>query len=311
MALEAMKRRLLENHPRMEKVSRDHRMWEVGYKGECSLDFYLKQLPEGEYWLFYGLCLKTTDGEQFQIDTMLLSKRVAILLEIKTIAGEILFDEDIHQFSRTYQGEVKSFSHPYIQVARQRTLLRQWLNARGYFNLPVAPLVISGNPSATLTFKNAPRHFMQSIVRAEVLPQRVLQLKKENPADQLSSSAQKELSQQLLDGHHEQPDNVVEAYNISRFDLLTGVHCPSCFKLSMQRIHGNGWHCPRCSFRHKMAHAESLKDYRILFQPSISNREARIFLDIPSASIVRKLLTQLELPIQGKNKSRRYMLTDL
>lgn len=275
------------------------------------MEFYLKQLPGDEYWLFHGLCLKLADGEQFQIDTMLLSKRMIILLEIKTIAGEILFDEAIHQFSRTYQGEVKSFRHPYIQVSRQKALLHKWMMARGYFNLPIVPLVISGNSSATLTFKSAPRHFMQSIVRADVLPRSVLQLEKENRVDQLSSSERELLAQNLIDGHHDQPYDAVEAYNIHRSDLLTGVHCPSCFKLSMERFHGSGWCCPRCFFRHKMAHLESLKDYRLLFHPSISNRAAQTFLEIPSASIVRKLLTRFDLPFQGKNKGRRYLLTEL
>ncbi|QDI91365.1 NERD domain-containing protein [Salicibibacter halophilus] len=286
-------------------------MWEVGYKGERSLNFYLKQLPEEEYWLFHGLLLKLENGEQFQIDTMLLSKRMIILLEIKTIAGEILFDEAIHQFSRTYQGEVKSFRHPYIQVSRQKALLHKWLNAKGSFNLPIVPLVISGNSSATLTFKNAPRHFMQSIVRADVLPRRVLQLEKEHRVEQLSSSERELLAQNLIDGHHDQPYDAVEAYNIHRSDLLTGVHCPSCFKLSMERVRGNGWYCPRCSFSHKMAYLESLKDYRLLFHPSISNREAQTFLEIHSSSIARKLLVRLDLPIQGKNKGRRYLLTEL
>ncbi|KQL51182.1 hypothetical protein AN964_19460 [Heyndrickxia shackletonii] len=68
------------------------------------------------------------------------------------------------------------------------------------------------------------------------------------------------------------------------------------------------WNCPQCGHFSKIALTETLKDFYLLFQPNITNKEAREFLQISSESTIRRLLLDLGIPNSGTTKGSIYVL---
>ncbi|WP_160141759.1 nuclease-related domain-containing protein [Salicibibacter halophilus] len=300
-ALEALSRRLPRNHPKQAVIRGDLRKREIGYRGECSLDYYLEQLPDF-FKQFRGIRLGS-----FQIDTLLVSQTCIVIVENKHFAGNIRFEERIQQFTRTLNGQTQSYSHPLPQVRRHQHLLSRWLDERGWATLPIHPLVAFTYPSSVISSEK-PQPF---IIRAEFLPEKVLSIAENHSAHILTESHLHLLSEQLKLAHKEPEYDPLSSYGIKPSELLTGVHCPRCNHLPMQRTSRSGWHCKRCTRKHLTAHVESLRDYRRLFKPRISNREARMFLHLPSASVTRHCLVNLNLPREGNYKNTRYLLHNL
>jgi hypothetical protein len=78
----------------------------------------------------------------------------------------------------------------------------------------------------------------------------------------------------------------------------------------MQRGRGR-WICRECSVFSKDAHIESLDDYNLLINQSITNKELRNFLNLSSIHIASKLLISLNLPVTGETRNRSYNLKSM
>ncbi|QQK77667.1 NERD domain-containing protein [Salicibibacter cibarius] len=300
-ALKALHRRLPYNHPKQAIIREDLRKREIGYRGECSLDYYLEQLPNF-FRQFRGLRLGS-----FQIDTLLVAQTCIVIVENKHFAGSIQFEERIQQFTRTLNGQTLSYPHPLPQVRRHHQLLARWLYERCWPNMPIHPLVAFTYPSSVISSEKP----QPSIIRAEFLPEKVLSIEENHSEHILTDSQLHLLCEQLKFAHKEPKYEPLKSYAIKPSECLTGVHCPYCNHLPVQRTSRSGWHCPRCKRKHSTAHVESLRDYRRLFKPMISNREARAFLHLPTASVTRHCLVNLNLPREGNYKNARYLLHDL
>jgi hypothetical protein len=97
----------------------------------------------------------------------------------------------------------------------------------------------------------------------------------------------------------------LDHYNISYKEVITGVQCPGCFIFPMQRTHGN-WLCPHCGCKDKKAHLPAIQDYLLLISPTITNKQARVFLHLASEDATFRLLSAM--PSSGTKKGRKYFL---
>ena len=94
--LRALAYRLPPNHPKVPLIMNDLKKREAGYKGECSIDFPLSFLEPKSYFIFHDLRLQD-QSRFFQLDTLLISKKFALIIEVKNMAGSLYFDPHFNQ----------------------------------------------------------------------------------------------------------------------------------------------------------------------------------------------------------------------
>lgn len=69
--LQAVERRLKENHPSMPRVKELIAKQIKGYKGECAIDYPLSILPDQDYRILHSVSLQF-QNQNFHIDTLVL-----------------------------------------------------------------------------------------------------------------------------------------------------------------------------------------------------------------------------------------------
>jgi hypothetical protein len=114
--LEVIKRRLPLDHTVRKLIEQELNRRNAGLWGEKEVDKKLKKLNQKKYYIFSDLRLPHLDT-YFQIDTLILSKKFAIIIEAKNIAGTLYFDLQKHQFYRRIDdGSTKVFPDPVSQA---------------------------------------------------------------------------------------------------------------------------------------------------------------------------------------------------
>jgi hypothetical protein len=68
------------------------------------------------------------------------------------------------------------------------------------------------------------------------------------------------------------------------------------------------WLCVKCSNLDKKAHVQAINDYFHLIAPTITNKQARDFLNITSPRLAQYLLNSMSLIQSGYGKGTSYSL---
>lgn len=304
--LEALLRRLPPSHPKYREIEGELAKSRAGYKGEQSLDYYLSFLPQQEVFIFHDLRLPH-NNYFFQVDTLIVTPSFILILEVKHIAGTLLFDHGFHQLIRTLNGTEDVFPDPILQVHRQATQLAAWLEQHKYPQIPIESLVVITH-SATL-LKSTPIHSnrIQSVIRSDNLHEKFQALQYLHRDNKLSKKDLRKLSSLLLKANTPPKLDILQQFHITYSELVKGVYCPACHVQPMERIFGK-WQCLQCGSTSKYAHVAALQDYALLVKPSITNRECREFLQVSSITIAKKLLAAMDMPYTGTTKARAYRL---
>jgi Nuclease-related domain len=300
---EALLRRLPKNHPKRPEIEEDVLKRRAGYKGEQIVDFYLSLLPEKDYIIFNDLRLPYKNSH-FQMDTLLLSSSFMLILEVKNISGTLMFDRTFNQLIRISDDKEEGFPDPLSQVYNQHYQLKNWLKKRKTPELPIENLVVISNSSSILKVSGNTNIFRKVCPVGDLL-KRVNEISKIYHSEKLTQKEMRRLSQILLKNHSEPSYNIFQLYEISPKDIITGVQCPSCLTIPMNRKHGT-WECPVCQTRSKTAHEQALQDYFLLIDSSITNKQFRDFLHLPSIHTANYLLSSMDLRSSGSTKSRKY-----
>lgn len=277
----------------------------AGYNGEVAVDYFLKFLPQKEYVFFPNIRLPFQDTF-FQIDTLLLSRKFALILEVKNISGTLFFDEKSRQFIRIqFDGKEEGFDSPISQAQRQSRLFNHFLKLHGIPDIPVEFLVVISRSSTLLKPLGSP--IFQKVCHANSLNHKIDLIEKIHQKKVHDHKTTQKVSRLLSKKHVPEVCDIKKLYGIERQDVLTGVQCPACAHLGMDYRHGK-WVCPKCRVTSKDAHLAALQDYFLLISPTITNAEFRRFLHLPSRSIAQKLLRTLNLPSTGSFKNTVYKL---
>jgi hypothetical protein len=306
---EALKRRLPQNHPKLTTINEDLLRRRAGHRGEKAIDYYLKFIPDNQYSIFHGLRLPYKDVH-FQIDTLLLSTQLAIILEVKNFSGELLFDTTKEQFTRTLNGNVTGYSDPISQAKRHKHQLLAFFERHSIPAIPIEFLIVISFPTTTFSTIPANASILRKICHAHSLKERIENLEKYRKEEVLSGKTLRKTSRLLVNKHEHKSDDIYQLYVIQENEVLTGVQCPQCLSLPMDYKRGK-WFCQRCNLYSKDAHVFALKDYCLLIKPTITNSEFRHFLHLPSCNISNKVLSSTKLPCIGSTKGRVYHLDSL
>jgi hypothetical protein len=233
--LEALLRRLHHDHQKRRQVLEDYNKKLSGYKGELAINYPLTFLREDQYFVLHDVRL--FDGFHFfQMDTLIVSKRFFLIIEVKNIAGTLTFDSESHQLVRTTEGKEEAFPNPVNQVLRHRMQLKNWLENNDFLSIPIETLVVIANERSII--KSANQHtFPKQVIPAYMIPNKIFELEKKYSNEKIDELDM--IIGALLEDHVPLTPNPLKKYQIQpSSDLIKGVQCPSCLKFPMNRIHG-------------------------------------------------------------------------
>ncbi|MRG87393.1 nuclease-related domain-containing protein [Salinibacillus xinjiangensis] len=305
--LQALLRRLPDNHPKRPAIEEELGKCVAGQKGEKSLDYYLSFLPEKEFLILHGLRLPY-QSFYFQMDTILLSKSFILIVEAKNISGHLLFDDTFKQLIRTKDdGTREVFPDPLQQVKHQKFQFHNWLKEHKFPNIPLEHLVVMTNPNCILKTTNPESVYVKKVLHSTYLLEKIEQIQQSYIKEAATNKQIHNLSKRLMKRNEPEDPDFFDKFNMVKSELIPGVQCPSCSTSPMFRKNGK-WQCPQCPTSSRDAHMQALIDYSLLIDNSLTNREARKYLQIESPTVSYKILRSLNTQYQGSTKSRVYDL---
>lgn len=309
LILEALLRRLPNSHQKYQQILDECGRRQAGYIGEKSLDYYYRDLPHQKYMILHDLNLP--DGDyNCQIDTLLLTPEFALAIDVKNMAGKLIFDTDNEQFIQINNGNEKGYPYPIAQAERHQKYLQRLLAAHHFPPVPVLYLVVIGNgyTSYAVTGKNAHK-VKPHVCKSDVFLNKIDHLEKQYSKPLLTSKDLRKLCRLLVKMNTLPTRYVLKKYGIQKSDLITGVHCPSSSNHLLIRKNQN-WYCPSCETFSKDAHINALKDYFLLFGPTITNKQFREFARLKSRDVAKRILLSCNLQCLGKYRSCSYAPKD-
>jgi hypothetical protein len=302
---EALSCRLHLQHPKYTTILNEHSTYSAGYLGEKSLDYHLSTLPQKGYNIFHGLCLMNYKYHS-RFDTLIFTRKLALILEIKYYTGDIFLDTRLNQLIQTKNGVREVYPCPILQAQRQKLELENWLRSHHYDHIPVEYLVVFANKRVYLETHPGDEKIFEQITKSPDIKNRVEKLERKHSEDKISEKELSKLSKTLLKSHITQSSiEIFNEYKINCNDIIPGVQCPCCGRYAMKYQH-RAWICPHCYHRSKTAHEKAIQDYFLLIKSTITNAELRQFIQLPNARIANKILKNLNIPYTGNNKARVY-----
>ncbi|MFJ5713622.1 nuclease-related domain-containing protein [Neobacillus sp. NPDC093127] len=307
---EILKRRLISGHRKYQEIERDLAKRWAGYWGEIALANYVKELPQEKYLIFHDLQLQV-NGINFQIDTLLLSQNLILIIEAKNILGTLVFDNVFKQLIRQNADRTEeSFEDPRVQAQRLQSLLRKWLVKNGLNLLPIEQLVFFKSATKTILKTNpGDRTDFSKVCKGRDILNKINNLEQSYNQERVDSETITKIGKFLLSQHSPKPINILKEYNLTKKDIRSGVCCPNeiCLHIPMTYKRGK-WICTVCQTTSKDAHLDALSDHFHLLGTTITNFEFRNFLHLPTIHTSQKFLFRLNLPATGKTKNRKYQL---
>lgn len=302
--LEALSRRLSALNPKYPDVVAEYKRRLAGYRGEKSVYFYLCMLPEEDYYIFHGLRL--FDGQfYFQMDFLLLCATFAMVLEVKNVAGELSFEKEFNQTMCKRNGAEERVKNPVLQAKLQAKKLKVWLRKHNCPEIPIQYFYVNSNERTLIKTEPHNEQMVLHICNSENLLERIEQIAAYYKKGKLDKKELKKMKRLLLTNHTPDDPNILQAFDLSAKDIITGVQCPDCLTIPMI-YKGGKWCCLKCNLTSKTAHIPSIKDYFLLIKPSFTNAEICEYLHIPTIHIGYKIIKSMNLPYTGTFKNRVY-----
>lgn len=298
--------RLPPAHPKISIIQENLSKMLSGYKGEKSIDYPLSFLSEKEYYILHDLRIKDSN-HYFQIDSLLMTERFFIILEVKNIAGTLYFDQMFHQLIRTIDGKETAFGDPITQSNRHVMQFKKWLAKNRLSEIPLLSLVVISSSNTLIRSSPGAREISQKVIHSSYLPTKMQEIERKYPIKILSEKEIKKVGRLLKRSHSPTNQSILEQYSIHSNELLKGVFCPICRHLPMVRVYGK-WFCSKCQYTEKDTHLNALNDYVLLLGPEITNQKLREFLNINSPALATRLLLSMGIPNVGTTKDRIYYL---
>nr|WP_289038699.1 nuclease-related domain-containing protein [uncultured Allobacillus sp.] len=306
LMLENLLRRLPKNHPTYAKLADRFGREKAGFQGEQRLDYALSKLDFNHYTLHdIRLPFHRTF---FQLDSLIVTPRFLLMLEVKAYRGQVLFRND---FSKTIQqprphATEKIYDDPIVQVEEQKFQFTTWLEHQRIPPLPIETLVVMTHPHVILQASDRTDYFRDRVIPLSKLSSKLREINQKYKQEFMNLRESKHLAQKIAKAHTPYTPNILERWKLEFEEILPGVCCPECTHLGMERKNRR-WECTRCGHRSIDAHLSALKDYYLLGNKTITNREFREFVGLESESSARYML-QKSLKSAGKTSASKYLL---
>src|SRR5690625_841075 len=295
--LEAAVLRLPKNFPRLPEIQQEIGRRYKGYVGEQKVDYHLEILAP-QFTIIQDVCLKV-QGRKFQTDTIIITDHAIFFIESKNFDGPITFNTILKQFTR-HDGKTETgYRYPITQAETYRLHLMNWLREHNFHNIPIHYFIAISDPSTVINVIGDAESIARIVVHGENVPQMIIKANEKIKGN--TRLASRQLGETILRGCVEQDFDILRKYEVKGSDILTGVRCPSCQRLGMERTRAY-WRCPSCNYQSKKAHLSSIAEYLHLVKPWITNKESMRFLNIDSRNLATRLLKSANLIYDSKNR---------
>ena len=299
---EALARRLSKNHPLLPKIHSSIEKRKAGYRGELNMDYHLTFLPPKRYSIVRDLHL--TDQFPFQIDTLLLSSQLIVILETKNIYGKLFFDKNSKQLIRKVDEVEDGFSNPTEQAKRQSFQFKNWLIKHKFPAIPIEYFATISNPQSII--KSNDEKLFNHVCHSEHVVAKILLLEKSYSMIITDEKTIRKIRKTIIKENNPPKHNVLKSWGISRTEIIHGVECTNCHRFPMKRNYST-WFCPYCMAVSKEAYIQAIKDYFLLIDSFITNKACREFLLLSSRRTSQRMLNSMNLLKKGSTKSVVYV----
>lgn len=304
--LHALYRRLPVLHRERKKVKIDFKKKNAGLRGEKEVDYPLSFLSKKDYLILHNLRLGDESGF-FQIDSLILSQRFILILEIKNWYGTILFGENGQVTRIDDESKEEGFSNPIQQTKLQQYRLRKWIEKQGIFNIPIEFFVVISYPSTIIKSPPSKNLIPKNIIHNSELLFKIQDLDSKYNLSRIRRDKLITLSRIMAESHRPRTRNILKQYQVYEEELVKGVICSKCNSLPMIRKRRK-WYCKTCNYYSVNAHLAALNDFKLLLNDYITNKQLREFLLIQSPYVAKRILQKEKFKYLGRTKSRKYKL---
>ncbi len=301
---EGLVRRIHKQHDKIDMIKDDLLKRTAGFKGEKLLELQLRNLDQYKYQIYYGLRLPI--GEQFfQIDALVVCNHFILILEVKNMAGTVIFDNQFHQLIRVLDNKEEGFQDPISQAKRHRLLLKSFLEKERIPPIPIFYYIVISKPSTIIKTTNKNGEPLK-VIHLHQLPFTFLEFENMMEKEFLDKKQLNKLKRVLLKSHETLFPNKLR-FGIHDEEVKPGVFCSYCKNLGMIRLRTT-WYCIHCKQKNQEAHVQAVLDYMLLMQKEVKNDEIQKFLQLESSSTVRYLIRRENIPHEGNYSARTYDL---
>lgn len=303
MILEAIVKRFPPDHYKKAVFEKKLYRKLAGYKGEKTLDYYLSQIDHSDMLILQDLRIPINDTH-FQLDTLIITPYFLLNIDSKYYAGTLTFLPEFNQLIRFHNDIEEVFADPILQARIQASQLQAFLKKQHIDSPPVEYMVAISNSQAQIKNPDHDSDVSFRVFRSSNVAYKIPPLYQRYPKSFLSKNDMKKVSRHLIKAHEPLIPNY-KTMDIPFDEMIQGVQCPDCEAFGMD-YHQGDWTCKSCGYKSVDAHVQALKDYFLIYGPSITNKQFRNFLKIKSSSTARRILSSMELILTGTNKGRTY-----
>lgn len=274
----------------------------AGYSGECNVDSYIERTQITHLTkIFTDVHLRISPTFTFQIDTLIITERYVLIVEVKNLKDTVRFVQNPPHLEQMFEsGEEVVLDCPVYQIESNKSNLDEWFRQRG-IHLKTLGLLVLANPKTKV--KDAPSDF--PIIYKKQIP---FYLQNLNPSETVLSPVQlHDLAREInAEQQRFNPFPLCDYYNIDQRELKVGLLCRYCNQ-QLQRKNREKWHCESCGKSASNPFDDGINDWFILVKNSITNGECKSFLNLKGSNAARYVLSKSSLLKKGRSRATFYI----
>ncbi|WP_139343356.1 nuclease-related domain-containing protein [Virgibacillus siamensis] len=304
LSYEALFRRLKEPYRNDQRIISEYRKHKAGYDGERNVDYKLSTFPQNDFFSLKGLRL-SNHPHYFQMDTLLLTRKLIYLLEIKNLQGTLHYDSKLCQMTQETKDETVAHKDPILQAEAQKEHLQEFLGDLGIFDVPIETLVVVAYPTTIINNIHQEQWVYNKLIHNENLHHHLHRLSNLYSKDIMTHSMIQKLGRKLLQSNRPLQNDIPAKHGLHQNHFIKGIPCSQCISSPMIRKNRK-WICPKCLHESRDAHIQVILDHFLLFGKTITNRQCRELLGLNSARSAYLILNSMKLKSSGKNRGKLY-----
>lgn len=293
----------VSNEKQKQFFNKQFAMAKAGHDGEVKVDRILERIPFPMlHTIIPDFHTQSKFGTFFQMDTLIITNRYILLLEIKNIRGQIEFYENPDQIIRTYEGVTEKLDCPIHQLNRNKKALENIVFTVTQ-KLPIYSAIVFCHSSAHIS--NYPK-------TAKILYKNQVDFY----IEQLNSLPEKCNKDEYL--HLVKTVNTINRnfkriplavrYSIDVLALRQGIFCHSCEQIMVPAEKSTAYHCKNCDHIDKEVLSKTITSLFYILHNDLKRSDIERYLDIRTKHRVTKALAQLRCSKKGKARATRYSL---
>lgn len=296
-----------ENTPERDFLERDLFLAEAGIRGEKRLQKKFVEFYSSEPFEIIWNTSLTLGNWPVQIDGLLLTQKVAVILESKNISGELHFENRTGEFFRYDTNGVKTImDNPAVQVEKHIRFMRMWF-AENKIPLPVDGMLVFTALKAELcslpqNIRTCRYHHM-----IELLFKTIEEYPTSPQQSRHALKKYRKIIEKQLTPYTQKP--IAVQYSLAPHLFKQGIYCETCKTFHVSRRQRR-WQCEECETISVNAGEEVVLDYFVIFGFQANNEKLRKFLNLDDRHIVKRLLSQKILTKDGSRRHSKYSLNE-